>query len=289
MNALAKNAQEKAEAELVERLSKKSQAAVEKARLKAEATEEKARLKAVRDSSKKKNQKKTRGRKGVATRKRKVQSNDAIDYEQLNDEFSDSEEQPKSRVRRRDSITSNETSEQLLQPLVSALTGVFNKVTTSAQVLAQAPTTTPTAYVPPTKAVMLEESQAEHTFRHKQRMDDLEFFKGLNEIKYGQQTPQASDKSATTGHSTERLPPEAPTTPSVRGVVLDDNQLQEAWDLLNSPTSWLKASDKDTVLIEMLGVKGFKDLQFLDQDHKTMLLGKLKVIPSKKFAMTLKF
>jgi hypothetical protein len=281
MNALANDAQLKAQTLAQEKAAKTIQAA--------EAAQAKAILKAEKAASKKK---KPAKESKAQKRKRSLAPRGLIHEEFEVDEASESEERQRSIARGSGSRkVKNETTDgdALLKPLVTALTDVLSQVKVPAQqaLIAHAPTQTPTAYKQPlTKTTMLEESKAEHTFRHQQRMDDLEFYKGLNEIKFGQQTPQSAISQSTPTNSIRSA--EVHQTPKAHGTDCDDDQLQEAWKLLNSPTSWSQASEKDTTLIDMLGIKSFKDLQFLDKDHKIMLLGKLKVIPAKKFAITLK-
>ena len=109
-------------------------------------------------------------------------------------------------------------------------------------------------------------------------MDDLEFFKGLNEIKSGQTTSR-EQATPTVGISA--------ASPATTGN--SNNGLQEAWKLLSSPDSWTQASEKDSVLVEQLGVTNYEDLSYLEPEHKSMILGKLKAIPAKKVAINLKF
>jgi hypothetical protein len=124
--------------------------------------------------------------------------------------------------------------------------------------------------------------------------------RGINSLHGDKPTPttntSASPKTlvtyeTTTGNSSVGMPMSQLATPMPQKCPGDvvDTDLQEAWKVLNSPSSWKTHSEKDEILKDLIGIKTYDELRLLDGDMKSLLFAKLKAIPAKTFQTCLKF
>ena len=64
----------------------------------------------------------------------------------------------------------------------------------------------------------------------------------------------------------------------------DHQDLKLAWDIINDEESWKDGTEKENVLKRELGIKGPKDLTYMQEQDVQLIMGKLLTIPARRLA-----
>jgi hypothetical protein len=194
----------------------------------------------------------------------------------------------KTRAKTTPMVSQQGASSSTLEPLVSALTAVVNKlaspvVTSTSTIVPPIPTC-----LPPTRAELREESKYDHILRHEMKMDELKYIREMKSIFTDEPSVRQQASNLTTTVTTVNTTSGTIDPPQSQTNINEDVALKEAWRILTNADSWKDPKEKDAVLKDEVGAYSATDLPFLEPVHLKMLVSKLKLVQANRLKAALK-